>query len=133
MPEHSNKKVALCQDRAQSWWRPSQAWETRVECRWHEVVAQKCSGTSFSQESFAVIFDATSSHPRSSHPRSNHLRSSHLGSSYLRSSHPRNSHLRSSHQRKSHPKSSDLRTSHPKSKHPRSNHPRSSQLCCNKE
>ena len=52
MPKHSNKKVASCLGRAQSWWWPSQVWEARVECKWHKVVTQKCSEIQVLQREF---------------------------------------------------------------------------------
>ena len=35
------KAIESNQGRAQSWWRPSRAWEATVECRWHGKVAWK--------------------------------------------------------------------------------------------
>ena len=39
--DEKEKAIESSQGRAQSWWRPSQVWEARVECRWHGKVAWK--------------------------------------------------------------------------------------------
>ena len=36
-----SKATKNSQDRAKSWWRPSRAWEARMECRWQGKVAPK--------------------------------------------------------------------------------------------
>ena len=36
-----SKATESSQGRAQSWWRPTRAWEVRVECGWHRKVAGK--------------------------------------------------------------------------------------------
>ena len=39
--DEKEKAIKSSQGRAQSWWRPSQAWEARVECWWHGILAWK--------------------------------------------------------------------------------------------
>ena len=39
--DEKEKAIKSSQGRGQSWWRPSQAWEARVECQWHGKVAWK--------------------------------------------------------------------------------------------
>ena len=97
MPMHSKKKKkkAKSRGRAQSWWIPSQAWEARVECPWHEATKQKkmhrylLSPTRFLLLVFFDLFKVSkittkfftcsksakilrSSHPKSSHSTRGH-------------------------------------------------------------
>ena len=39
--DEKEKAIKSSRGRTQSWWRPLWAWETRVECRWHDNVAWK--------------------------------------------------------------------------------------------
>ena len=39
--DEKEKAIKSSRGRAQSWWRPSRAWEARVKCLWHSKVAWK--------------------------------------------------------------------------------------------
>ena len=39
--DEKEEAIKSSRGRAQSWWRPSRAWEAKVECQWHGKVAWK--------------------------------------------------------------------------------------------
>ena len=49
MPDKS-KATESIHGRAQSWWRPSRAWEARVECWWQGRVARKCKSLQWGKQ-----------------------------------------------------------------------------------
>ena len=45
-----SKATESSQGRAQSWWRPSRAWEAWVECQWQGKVARKCKSLQWGKQ-----------------------------------------------------------------------------------
>ena len=54
------KATESSQGRAQSWWRPSRAWEARVECRWQGKVARKCKNLQWGKTATTTNITRTS-------------------------------------------------------------------------